>query len=55
MVTEKEIIDDLFILSGKLSYLMKIRESNSKYWEEIRDEVNSIIKRITLDKQVYGW
>ena len=55
MVTEKEIIDDLFVLSGKLKYLAINRVNNSKFWDDINEEVTKIIKTITSDKRIYGW
>lgn len=55
MITEQEIIDDLFVLSGKLTLLASNRRNNQEFWKDIQNKLNSIVSEITRDKKIYGW
>ena len=55
MITEQEIIDDLFVLSRKLSLLINNRRNNSEFWKGVQSKLHEIVKEITMDKKIYGW
>ena len=54
-MNENDVIDEFFILIGKISLLSANRSNNSEFWNEINKDVQKILDKITKDKLIYGW
>ena len=54
-MTEKEVIDEFFVLIGKIAMLSINRPNNSAFWDEISKDVQKVLEKITKDKMIYGW
>ena len=54
-MNENDVIDEFFVLIGKISLLSVNRPNNSAFWDEINKDVQKILDKVTKDKMIYGW
>lgn len=54
-MNENDVIDEFFVLIGKISLLSANRPNNSEFWNEISEDVQKVLGKVTKDKMIYGW
>ena len=54
-MNEKDVLDEFFVLIGKLSLLSANRPNNSAFWDEIKEDIKKVLDKVTKDKMIYGW
>ena len=54
-MNENDVIDEFFVLIGKIALLSANRPNNSAFWDGINEDVQKILNKVTKDKKIYGW